>query len=95
MEFDIKNSLLKSTIHDNPLGKKDIKNQIGESLVSQTAQKYLEMNLQHSSKENLKNFKYNEKQKKQEKLLDQSSQKEARVKDDKIVRDPMKLLKLF
>lgn len=92
MEFDIKNSLLKSNINDNPLGKKNINNQIDESLVSQTAQKYLEMNLQHSSKESLKK---KEKQKKQEKALNLSFQKEARIEDDKIVRDPIKLLKLF
>lgn len=101
MEFDIKNNLLKASVGENRLGQKNIKAAIDDSLVTQMAQKGLDMNLEAALKK--KNQENQDKEKTKNKMMaaassknqTQDSEHDQQTNQKKIVRDPLVLLKLF
>lgn len=98
MEFDIKNNLLKTSVGENRLGQKSIKAAIDDSLVTQMAQKGLDMNLEKEASFQRKNKEDEEKKKNRMNASSSknASQSQEQLKDEKkIERDPMKLLKLL
>jgi hypothetical protein len=99
MEFDIKNSLLKSSIGGNKLAKKNINASIDDSLVTSMNQKNLDMDLEgkkaQQKKEQAEKEKENNKNKNKNLQLSQEEKDTLKIQEEKIVRDPLKLLKLF
>lgn len=95
MEFDIKNNLLKTSIGENRLGQKNVKTAIDESLVASTTQKNLDMSPEQKQEEKVQKEK-DKKNKKRNLVADSSDPKKAQSKEEqKIVRDPLTLLKLL
>lgn len=97
MEFDIKNNLLQTSIGGNKLAKKNINASIDDSLVTGMNQKNLDMDLESKKAQQKKEKEKEEKEKKNknEKHLSQAEKDSHNKKEEKIVRDPLKLLKLF
>jgi len=94
MNIDSKNLLLKASVSENKLAYKNIDVAIDQSSISSTSQKSLDMESNKKEAEvlNLKNKKF---QKKQSNKSTLSLAVEKADIQNKIERDPMKLLKLI
>jgi type III secretory pathway lipoprotein EscJ len=94
MNIDSKNLLLKASVSENKLAYKNIDVAIDQSSISSTSQKSLDMESNKKEAEvlNLKNKKF---QKKQSNKSTLSLAVEKEDFQNKIERDPMKLLKLI
>jgi hypothetical protein len=99
MSFDIKNSLLKSSIGGNAFSGKNVQTSIDQSMISSTEQKSLKMDLKQETDPGTESVaeKANKKKKRLQKELE--AQKNAQLlttAPEKIIeRDPLKLLKLI
>jgi hypothetical protein len=96
MDFDIKNNLLKSSVGEQRLSKKNVDATIDQSLIASTAQKNLNMEMKDENGNPLdpknKSKNKNRSQKKDSLLSEDKKKQQTEVK---IERDPLKLLKLF
>lgn len=99
MNIDAKNPLLKNFVssNSNGLGKQGMKSSIDQSSVASAEQRSLDLELRNQ------NEKGNSKKDKKESKSEEAKAQQVQIKDetkllaekDKIVRDPMKLLKAF
>jgi hypothetical protein len=96
MNIDNKNPILKNFLTDQNIGKKSLKSTIDQSSISSTEQKALDLELRNQNEKS--SHQKSKKEKKQSSKLSQDNEKNKAIDDSenqKIERDPMKLLKVF